>query len=88
MAAADEFTQIWFGPRPCDGSGSPQGRGPNQIWVNSSAAAIGLYHTNCLRLELWACAPCRLQIWIGPIDPATLSLRVVPALHSGGWELP
>jgi len=72
----------------CDGSGSPQGRGPNQIWVNSSAAAIGLYHANCLRLDLWACAPCRLQIWIGPIDPATLSFRVVPALHGGGWELP
>ena len=72
----------------CDGSGSPQGRGPNQIWVNSSAAAIGLCHTNCLRLDLWACAPCRLQIWIGPVDPTTLSLRVIPALHGGGWELP
>jgi hypothetical protein len=40
----------------CDGSGSPQGRGPDQIWVNSTAAAIGLYHTNCLQLDLWACA--------------------------------
>src|SRR5262245_41555984 len=24
----------------CDGSGSPQGRGPNQVWVHSSAAAV------------------------------------------------
>jgi hypothetical protein len=40
----------------CDGSGSPQGRGPDQIWVNSTTAAIGLYHTNCLQLDLWACA--------------------------------
>jgi hypothetical protein len=41
-----------------------------------------------LDLDLWACAPCRLQISIGPVDPATLSLRVVPTLHDGGWELP
>jgi hypothetical protein len=72
----------------CDGGGSPRGRGPNQIWVNSSAAAINLYHTNCLRLDLWLCAPCRLQISIAPIDPATMPWRVVPALHGGGWELP
>jgi hypothetical protein len=72
----------------CEGSGSPQGRGATQIWVNSSAGAISLYHTNCLQLDLWACAPCRLQIWIGPVDPATLPLRVLPALHGGGWELP
>ena len=59
----------------CDGSGAPQGRGPTQIWVTSSAAADGLYHTNCLRLDLWACAPCRLQIWIGPVDPAAPCCR-------------
>ena len=23
-----------------------------------------------------------------PVDPTTLLLRVVPALHGGGWELP
>jgi hypothetical protein len=74
----------------CDGSGSPQGRGPNQIWVNSrkGEGVIGLYHTSCLGRNLWACVPCRLQIWIGPVDPAALALRVVPALHGGGWELP
>jgi hypothetical protein len=73
----------------CDGSGSPKELGPNRIWVTSSgAAAIGVYHTNCLQLDLRACAPCRLQISIGPVDPATLSFRVVPALQGGGWELP
>jgi hypothetical protein len=77
----------------CDGSGSPQGRGPNQIWVsqisvNSSASIVRLYHTNCLRQDLWACAPCRLQIWIGPVDAATSRLRVVPTLEGGGWQLP
>ena len=40
------------------------------------------------RPGMWACAPCRLQIWIGPVDPTTLSLRIFPALHGGGWELP
>jgi len=73
----------------CDGTGSPQGQGQKQVWVHSSGqAAISLYHTNCQRLDLWACAPCRIQVTIGPIGPATLSLRVVPALHGGGWELP
>jgi hypothetical protein len=32
--------------------------------------------------------PDRLHVWIGPVDPATPSLRVVPALHGGGSELP
>jgi hypothetical protein len=73
----------------CDASGSPQGRGKDQFWVTSSpGAAIGLYHANCLRKDLWACTPCRLQIVVGPVDPAALSLRVVPALHGGGLELP
>ena len=72
----------------CDGTGSPHGPEPNRIWVTSSAAADGLYHASCLRLDLRACVQCRLQIWIGPVDPARLSLRVVPALHGGGWELP
>lgn len=72
----------------CDGTGAPHAQGKDRIWVQSSAAAIALYHTNCLRLDLRRCVSCRLQIWVGPVDPAAPPLWVVPALHGGGWELP
>ena len=72
----------------CDATGSPRGEGSAQLLVTSSAAVDGLWHTGCARLQLRACAPCRLEIMIGPIDPETPALLVTATLRGGGFELP
>jgi hypothetical protein len=72
----------------CDAIGSPAGKGKDELIVNSSAGAIGLYHLNCGSVELRTCNPCRLQIAISQVDTATPSLLIVPTLRGGGYELP
>jgi hypothetical protein len=72
----------------CDGTGSPRGTGRNQLVVTSSAGVIGLWHTSCALLQLHACNPCQLHVSVGPVDPATPSMLLVPTLEGGGFELP
>jgi hypothetical protein len=73
----------------CDAAGSPAGKGADRLWVTSSGDnALALYHTGCHRLSLHACAPCRLTIEIGRVDPATPVMLVRPTIVGGGLELP
>jgi hypothetical protein len=72
----------------CDATGSPGRTGDEQLIVNSSAGVIGLYHLGCMSLQLRTCNPCRLQIAIGQIDPATPAVSLVPTLQGAGYELP
>jgi|SRR5687768_1103108 hypothetical protein len=72
----------------CDATGSPRGKGSAQLVVTSSADVDGLWHTECARLQLRACDPCRLEIIIGPTDPETPAISVTATLRGGGFELP
>ena len=73
----------------CDATGAPAGKDSQRFWIESSGGeALGRYHLKCLRLRLQACAPCRLTIAIGPIDPSTPRIRLVPTIQGGGLELP
>ena len=73
----------------CDGAGRPRrGQGPRQWVVTSSAGVIGLWHWACTCLQLRACAPCRVEITVGPVDPATPAMLLIPTLSGGGLELP
>ena len=71
----------------CEATGWPAGKGWQQLVVTSSAGVIGLWHTGCARLDLRTCAPCRLYIAIGPVDPQTPGIMLIPTLQGGGWEL-
>ena len=72
----------------CDAAGFPGGKGNEQLVVTSSAAVLGLWHMKCATLPLRTCNPCRLQVVVGPVDPSTPAILVVPTLHGGGIELP
>lgn len=72
----------------CDATGSPSGKNNERLVVTSSIGVIGLYHVGCLRLQLRTCNPCRLLISVGPVDPATPVLLVIPTIDGGGIELP
>jgi len=72
----------------CDATGFPSGKGSQQLIVTSSADVIGLWHTGCAALDLRACAPCRLSIAVGPVDPRTPAIALTPTLRGGGLELP
>jgi hypothetical protein len=72
----------------CDATGSPRGKDYEQLIVTSSTGTEGLWHVKCARLRLQTCNPCRLQISIGPVDPATPGVKIVPTIRGGGYELP
>jgi hypothetical protein len=72
----------------CDATGSPRGKGTQQLVVTSSADVVGLWHTGCAALQLRACAPCQVQITVGPADPATPAILLTSTLQGGGLELP
>ena len=72
----------------CDAIGSPGGNGTQQLIVTSSTGVLGLWHPGCAALQLRACAPCRVEIAVGPVDPATPALLLTPTLRGGGFELP
>lgn len=73
----------------CDGSGSPRTSPKEGLWVTSSPDAVeGIYHQSCNRLALRQCNPCRLDVSIGPVDPATPNVRLVVTVQGGGIELP
>jgi hypothetical protein len=72
----------------CDATGSPGGKDNEQLIVTSSTGVLGLWHMGCARLQLRTCNPCRLSIVVGPVDPATPVLLLVPTVQGGGVELP
>ena len=72
----------------CDATGSPRGKGTQQLVATSSAGVIGLWHARCAALQLRTCAPCRVDIAVGPVDPATPAMLLIPTLRGGGLELP
>jgi hypothetical protein len=73
----------------CDATGSPGGgEDEDRLIVTSSKGAEGLWHIRCARLQLRACNPCRLTISIGPVDPATPPIFIIPTIQGGGIELP
>ena len=72
----------------CEGSGSPGGTGDHQFVVTSSGQALGLWHSSCARLQLRSCNPCQLHLSVGPVDPATPNILLVPTVQGGGIELP
>jgi hypothetical protein len=71
----------------CDVTGSPAGRDGARLIVTSSSGVIGLWHMACARLQIRTCQPCRLKISIGPVDPATPAVVIVPLIQGGGLEL-
>ena len=71
----------------CDATGWPAAKGKEQLVVTSSSAVEALWHTGCSRLQLRTCEPCHLLITIGPVDPATPAMLVIPTLRGGGFEL-
>jgi len=72
----------------CNATGSPAGKGEEQLIVNSSAGVIGLWHMRCALIQLRTCSPCRLQIAIEQVDLATPAVLLIPTLRGGGYELP
>lgn len=73
----------------CDGTGSPRASAKEGLWVTSSPHAVeGIYHQSCNRVALRRCNPCRLDVSIGPVDPATPSVRLVVTVQGGGVEFP
>lgn len=72
---------------PCDATGSPGGKDDEELIVTSSTGVIGLWHVGCARLQLRTCNSCRLLISIGPVDPATPGVLVIPTIQAGGIEL-
>jgi hypothetical protein len=72
----------------CAGAGSPRGKAAERLIVTSAKGVIGLWHQKCARLELTSCNPCQLSISVGPVDPSTPRVMLVPTLQGGGWELP
>jgi hypothetical protein len=72
----------------CEATGSPAGKGEEQLIVTSSAGVIGLWHKRCALIQLRTCNPCRLQIEIGQIDVNTPGVLLIPTLRGGGYELP
>ena len=72
----------------CDGAGSPGGTGQNRVVVTSSTGVTGLWHMSCAALQLRACNPCRLFVSVGPVDPATPNILLIPTVQGGGVELP
>jgi len=72
----------------CAGIGSPRGKAAERLIVSSSRGVTGLWHEKCAQLELTNCNPCRLYISVGPVDPSTPHVWLVPTLQGGGWELP
>ncbi len=72
----------------CDATGSPAGKGNEQLIVSPEAGVMGLWHTRCALLQLRTCNPCRLQIAIEQVDLATPAVLLIPTLRGGGYELP
>jgi hypothetical protein len=73
----------------CDATGSPGEKSDeHRLIVTSSSGVSALWHMRCARLQLQACNACRLTIVIGPVDPATPRLSIVPTIQGGGIELP
>ena len=72
----------------CDATGSPAGKENDGLILTSSTGVMGLWHVGCARLQLRACRSCRLVISIGPVDPATPAVSVIPTIQGGGVELP
>ncbi len=72
----------------CDATGSPAGKDNERLIVTSSTGVMGLWHMGCARLQLRTCNSCRLLISIGPVDPATPAVLVIPTIQGGGIELP
>jgi hypothetical protein len=73
----------------CDATAFPAGKDDDRLVVTSSTDGVrGLWHLKCARLQLRACNPCRLHISVGPVDPATPAVFIVPTIQGGGNELP
>ena len=72
----------------CDATGSPGGKDNERLIVTSSGGVLGLWHIGCKPLQLRTCSSCRLLISIGPVDPATPAVLVIPTIQGGGIELP
>jgi hypothetical protein len=68
----------------CEAAGSPTGTGDERLIITSSMTVLGLWHMRCGALDLRACAPCRLQISIGPVDPMTPAVLILPTIQGGG----
>ena len=77
-----------YGQLQCDATGTPANRDRERLWVTSADDNVALYHVGCVRLRLAACAPCRLTIAIGPVDPSAPPIRLIPTIQGGGLELP
>ena len=77
-----------YGQHQCDATGAPTWKGREQLVITGTGdRVLALYHLKCLRLRLQACAPCRLTITIGPVDPSTPRIRIIPTIQGGGLEL-
>jgi hypothetical protein len=74
--------------QPTNGTGVVPTFSSVRTELPSSADVVGLWHTGCAALQLRACAPCQVQITVGPVDPATPALLLTPTLQGGGLELP
>lgn len=72
----------------CQGAGTPAVPNQHQFIVTSSSDLVALYHPGCLRLNLQACNPCRLDVEIEAVDPSTPRVMLVPTLQGGGVDLP
>ena len=73
----------------CDATGSPAAKDENErLIVTSSTGVIGLWHLKCAKLQLRRCNGCLFSITIGPVDPATPGVLIVPTIQGGGIELP
>lgn len=74
----------------CEATGTPDGTDDHVRWLvwSNGNIVLGLYHVKCARLRLHECAPCRLSIAVGPVDPRTPRIRIIPTIQGGGLELP
>jgi hypothetical protein len=93
-AVQDLSTRVRFrvvgadGTTYCDAVGAPRDRLAWGLKVSSSDRVDGLAHDSCGDLRLRECNPCRLEVSIGPVDPATPPVRLVVTLAGGGISLP
>jgi hypothetical protein len=83
LRVVDESNQVL-----CDATGSPGGEDNERLIVNSSKDVLGLWHKRCTALQLRTCNSCRLLISIGPVDPNTHGVLIIPTIQGGGIELP
>ena len=73
----------------CDATGSPGAKDENErLMVTSSIGVIGLWHLKCAELQLRGCNGCLFSITIGPVDPATPGVLIVPTIQGGGIDFP